>query len=135
MPDSIASRRSQQTVSSVFLAYGASFSVDGFLSQNSFPVIEVWRNDQPHSKSGFTALVSQAEGVFLQRQFDDAITFLRSHHASLKHLAEDSSVEGRYLYFHAPLSELTRPRPAQLVALAESLKIRVEVEDPDEYSA
>jgi hypothetical protein len=88
---------------------GTNFNVDGFLASSSLKPYWVWRlgeqvapvgprSHRRHETSGFRCDVSLVDGE-LPGQIDDALAFSKRYRSGLESLANDPTVEQRYLDF------------------------------------
>jgi hypothetical protein len=104
-----------------------------------------WRKGEPrgsigpasrqlYEQSGFTVVVSDADGDKVPRQIDDAIAYLTMNASLLEAILLDDSVEDRFLDFAwwfptdaaGPAVQFRR-FPVELLALCSRLRLAIEV--------
>lgn len=85
----------------VLRASGATFKVDQFLEESSLSPCAVFRKGEKEyqasktriKRSGFNVVVSKASGDKVEKQFKDAIAFLKRNKEEVKRLKETAGVE------------------------------------------
>jgi hypothetical protein len=116
---------------------GANFDVEGFLASSDLAPDVVHRRGERrsansiHETSGFTVLVSSADGNQFQQQVQGAIAFLRNHHPELARLRSCPGVESVTLDFGSDFPYRTaagRFYRFPLVLLRECAALGVELE-------
>jgi hypothetical protein len=116
---------------------GADFDLEAHLATTSIPVYKSHRKGEPHAirrgvthqSNGFSANVSDSDGI-LSEEVRDAISFLHTHHESLKRLADDPSVSHRTLdfgYYRRDCTVMCEVLPSELLRLAGELDINIEL--------
>jgi hypothetical protein len=129
-------------MSAVLRAYGTNFDVDAFLAGCTLPVCAVKRRGEPvspvtrpngrrHEWLGLHILASDADMDDFPRQVEEATAFLRAHAEEIRRLVEfPGAEEDVTLDFGIARRDVLLQcdhLPAQLVRLAESLGLAIEL--------
>lgn len=123
---------------SVLRVYGTNFDVEGCLASSDLVVDAIHRRGERrsansvHEMSGFTVLVSEADGNQFQQQVQDAIAFLRSRSLELARLRSYPGVEGVTLDFGCdfPFKRVCGrfySLPHELLTECAALRVEVEI--------